>query len=132
MKMIKSLQHDAKATFDFVDLAARSIHNVRYIKAVLWLYGCGIAEDLVPPNAHVTRFLHECGYKGFGWSKEPVDDWQIFTPACQCMRDMAKKVETELKRPITAKQTQAAVWYLQTCRGLLPTNRKQRVWARSH
>ena len=127
VKMIKSLQHDAKATLDFVDLAARSIHNVRYIKAVLWLYGSGIAEDLVPPNAHVTRFLHECGYKGFGWSKEPVDDWQIFTPACHCMRDVAKQVGTELKQPITAKQAQAAVWYLQTCRGLLPTNRKNQL-----
>lgn len=107
-----------------LDLAARSIHNVRYIKGVLWLYGCGIAKDLVPPNAHITRFLHECGYQGFGWSKEPADDWQIFTPACNCMKDVAKKVGAELKWPITPKQAQAAVWYLQTCRGLLPTNRK--------
>lgn len=126
-KKIKSLQNDEKTTLDLVDLAARSIHNVRYIKGVLWLYGCGIAKDLVPPNPHVTRFLHECGYQGFGWSKEPADDWQIFTPACNCMRDVAKKVGAELKRPITPKQAQAAVWYLQTCRGLLPTNRKNQL-----
>lgn len=124
VKKIKSLQNNEKATLDLVDLVARSIHNVRYIKGVLWLYGCGIAKDLVPPNAHITRFLHECGYQGFGWSKEPADDWQIFTPACNCMKDVAKKVGAELKRPITPKQAQAAVWYLQTCRGLLPTNRK--------
>lgn len=127
VKKIKTLQNDAKATLDLVDLVARSIHNVRYIKGVLWLYGCGIAKDLVPPNAHVTRFLHECGYPGFGWSKEPADDWQIFTPACNCMRDVAKQVGAELKQPITSKQAQAAVWYLQTCRGLLPTNRKNQL-----
>jgi hypothetical protein len=117
---IKSLQNDAKGTLDLVDLTAREIHNVRYIKGVLWLYGCGIAGDIVPPNSHVTRFLDECGYPGFGWSRDPPDDWQIFTPACKCMRDVAQQVAVELKQPITPKQAQAAVWYLQTCRGLLP------------
>jgi hypothetical protein len=117
---IKSLQNDAKGTLDLVDLTAREIHNVRYIKGVLWLYGCGIARDLVPPNSHITRFLNECGYPGFGWSRDPPDDWQIFTPACKCMRDVAQQVATELKQPITSKQAQTAVWYLQTCRGLLP------------
>lgn len=117
---IKSLQNDAKGTLDLVDLTAREIHNVRYIKGVLWLYGCGIARDLVPPNSHITRFLNECGYSGFGWSRDPPDDWQIFTPACKCMRDVAQQVATELKQPITSKQAQTAVWYLQTCRGLLP------------
>ena len=117
---IKSLQNDAKGTLDLVDLTAREIHNVRYIKGVLWLYGCGIARDLVPPNSHITRFLNESGYPGFGWSRDPPDDWQIFTPACKCMRDVAQQVATELKRPITSKQAQTAVWYLQTCRGLLP------------
>ena len=117
---IKSLQNDAKGTLDLVDLTAREIHNVRYIKGVLWLYGCGIARDLVPPNSHITRFLNECGYPGFGWSRDPPDDWQIFTPACKYMRDVAQQVATELKQPITSKQAQTAVWYLQTCRGLLP------------
>lgn len=120
VQRIKNLQNDTGGTLDLVDLAAREIHNVRYIKGVLWLYGCGIAKDLVPPNSHVTRFLNECGYPGFGWSRDPPDDWQIFTPACNCMRDVAKQVEAELKQPITSKQAQAAVWYLQTCRGLLP------------
>ncbi len=101
-------------------MTAREIYNVRYIKGVLWRYGCGIARDLVPPNSHVTRFLNECGYPGFGWSRDPPDDWQIFTPACKCMRDVAQQVATELRQLITPKQAQTAVWYLQTCRGLLP------------
>lgn len=124
---IKNLQNGVKGTLDLVDRAARKIHKVRYIKGVLWLYGCGIAKDLVPPNAHVTRFLYECGYPGFGWSRDMPDDSQIFTPACNCMRDVAKQVEAELKQPITPKQAQAAVWYLQTCRGLLPRSYKKHL-----
>jgi hypothetical protein len=120
IQKIANLQNDPKGTLDLVDFAAREIHNVRYIKGVLWFYGCGIAKDLVPPNSHVTRFLHECGYPGFGWSREPLDDWQIFTPACKYMQDVAAKVSAELKKPITPKQAQAAAWYLQSCRGLLP------------
>jgi len=123
---IKSLQNDKKGTLDLVDFAAHEIYKVRYIKGVLWLYNCGIAKDLVPPNAHVVRFLDECGYPGFEWSKEMPEDWQMFTPACNKMCDVAKQVENELKREITPKQAQAAVWYLQTCRGLLPRGyRKQ-------
>jgi len=127
VQKVVSLQNDTKGTLNLVYLAAREIHNVRYIKGVLWLYGCGIAKDLVPPNSHVTRFLHECGYPGFGWSRELPEDWQIFTPACNCMRDVAKHVSTELKQPITPKQAQAAVWYLQTCRGLLPPRYARRL-----
>ena len=127
VQKIKSLENDFKETLDLVDMAAREIHNVRYIKAVLWFYGCGIAKDLSPPNAHVTRFLDECGYPGFGWSRDMPDDWQVFTPACNCMRDVAKQVGAELKRPITPKQAQAAVWYLQTCRGLLPRGYRNRL-----
>lgn len=124
-QMIIDLQNDYSNTQEIVDLAARSIHNVRYVKAVLWLYSCGIAEDLVPPNNHVTRFLDECGYPGFGWSSEPADDSQVFTPACRYMRDVAAQVGIDLNRTVTPKQAQAAVWYLQTCRGLLTTNRKR-------
>jgi uncharacterized membrane protein (DUF2068 family) len=36
------------------------------------------------------------------------------------MRDVAQQVATELRQLITPKQAQTAVWYLQTCRGLLP------------
>lgn len=125
--MIVNLQNDYSQTLELVDLAARSIHNVRYVKAVLWLYSCGIAEDLVPPNNHVVRFLHECGYPGFGWSREPVDDWQIFTPACRYMREVARQVGVELDRNITPKQAQAAVWYLQTCRGLLHVSQRRQL-----
>ena len=60
VQIITNLQNDYSQTQELVDLAARSTHNVRYVKAVLWLYSCGIAEDLVPPNSYVTRFLHEC------------------------------------------------------------------------
>lgn len=126
VQKVVGLQNDTKGTLDLVDLAAREIHNVRYIKGVLWLYGCGIAKDIVPPNSHVTRFLHECGYP-VGWSREPPEDWQIFTPACNYMRDVAKHVSIELKQPITPKQAQAAVWYLQTCRGLLPPRYARRL-----
>lgn len=127
IQKIKSLQNNFKETLDLVDMAAREIHKVRYIKAVLWFYGCGIAKDLVPPNAHVTRFLRECGYPGFGWSRDMPNDWQVFTPACNCMRDVAKQVGAGLRRPITPKQAQAAVWYLQTCRGLLPRGYRNRL-----
>ncbi len=127
VQKIQSLQGDYRGTLDLVDAAAHQIHNVRYIKGVLWLYGCGIAKDLSPPNAHVTRFLNECGYPGFGWSRAPPEDWQIFTIVCNKMKDIAKQVETELNRPITPKQAQAAVWYLQTCRGFLPQDSKGRL-----
>lgn len=127
VQIIANLQNDYSQTQELVDLAARSIYNVRYVKAVLWFYSCGIAEDLVPPNSHVTRFLHECGYPGFGWSSEPVDDWQVFTPACRYMREVAQQVGTELKRRVTPKQAQAAVWYLQTCRGLLPAGHRKQL-----
>lgn len=127
VRKIKSLENNFQGTLDLVDIAARKIHRVRYIKAVLWFYGCGIAKDLVPPNAHVTRFLDECGYPGFGWSRDMPADWQVFTPACNCMRDVAKQVGAELKQPITPKQAQAAVWYLQTCRGLLPKGYKNQL-----
>ena len=120
VETIISLQDDYARTLDLVDLATRFIHKVGYVKGVLWFYSCGIARDLVPPNAHVTRFLYECGYPGFGWSREPVPDWQVFTPACNCMRDVARLVGTELNQTVTPKQAQLAVWYLQACRGLLP------------
>jgi hypothetical protein len=127
VQRIKSLQNGYQGTLDLVAAAAHEIHNVRYIKGVLWLYGCGIAKDLVPPNAHVTRFLDECGYTGFGWSRDVPEDWQIFAIVCNKMRDVAKQVGTELKRQITPKQAQAGVWYLQTCRGLLPRNYRRKL-----
>jgi hypothetical protein len=127
VQKIKSLENNYNETLDLVDMAARKIHNVRYIKAVLWFYGCGIAKDLVPPNAHVIRFLDECRYPGFGWSRDMPADWQVLTPACKCMRDVAKQVGAELERTITPKQAQAAVWYLQTCRGLLPRGYKNKL-----
>ena len=118
---IKSIRNDDKETKELVDYATREIYNVSYIKAVLWLYDCGIAYNLVPPNSHVKRFLAECGYSSFGWSKygEP-EDWQIFALVCNKMAEVAQQVSKQLNQPITAKQAQAAVWYLQTCRGLLP------------
>jgi hypothetical protein len=42
------------------------------------MYSCVIAYDLVPPNSRVRRFSNECGHLGFEWSREGVDDWQIF------------------------------------------------------
>jgi hypothetical protein len=43
------------------------------------------------------------------------------------MKDVAKKVGTELGRKISPKQAQLAVWYLQTSRGLLPSNWKNQL-----
>jgi len=121
VEKIKSIRNDDSRTKELVDYATREIYNVSYIKAVIWLYDCGIAYNLVPPNSHVKRFLAECGYPGFGWSRngEP-EDWQIFALACNKMSEVAMQVAAELNQHISAKQAQAAVWYLQTCRGLLP------------
>jgi hypothetical protein len=127
VQKIKSLENDYKGTLELVHLAARDIHKVRYIKGVLWFYGCGIAKELVPPNAHVTRFLNECGYPGFGWSREGQADSQILAPVCHYMQEVANQVGAKKKRTITPKQAQAAVWYLQTCRGLLPRGYKNRL-----
>lgn len=60
VQKIKSLQNDSKGSLDLAAAAADSIHNVRYIQAILWLYGCGTARDLAPPNDHVLNFLDEC------------------------------------------------------------------------
>ena len=54
--MIIDLQNDYSNTQEIVDLAARSVHNVTVCKGcTVALNSCGIAEDLVPPNNHVTR-----------------------------------------------------------------------------
>lgn len=124
---ITNLQNNYRGTLNLVDLAAREIFNFRYVKSVLWLYGCGIAEDIVPPNAHVTRFLDECGYPGFGWSRDLPSDWQVFAPACKYMREVANQVSLDLGVSVTPKQAQAAVWYLQACRGLFPTGYKSKL-----
>lgn len=124
-KKILDLQKDYDGTLDLVAITTKEVFNFRYIKSVLWLYGCGIAEDVVPPNAHVTRFLNECGYPGFGWSRSPSPDWQIFTPACNCMREIARKVSKELSFHISTKQAQASVWYFQSCKGLLHSRSKR-------
>jgi hypothetical protein len=128
VKLIKSIKDDNAKTNDIVDHASREIHNVSYIKAVLWLYSCGIAYKLVPPNAHIIRFLDECGYPGFEWSRDgyPVD-WQIYSIVCKKMEDVAQQVSVHLKSVVSPKQAQAAVWYLQTCRGLLPRNYVRRL-----
>jgi len=60
MEKIRSIRNDNNRTKELVDYATREIYNVSYIKAVLWLYDCGIAYNLVPPNSHVKRFLAEC------------------------------------------------------------------------
>jgi hypothetical protein len=123
---ITSLRNNKLATKELVDRLAHSVFDVRYIKGVLWLYSCGIAKDLVPPNSHVLKFLDECGYPGFAYSRDnPREDWDIFAPACNCMEDVAKQVSIELHQSVTPKQAQFAVWYLQTSRGLVDYRKKQ-------
>lgn len=124
---IRSIQNDNDATNELVVCAAKEIYNVSYIKAVLWLYDCGIAYNIVPPNSHIKRFLAECGYPGFGWSRDEPEDWQIYALANAKMSEVAQQVAVELGQPITPKQAQAAVWYLQTCRGLLSRKYARRL-----
>jgi len=131
VEMIRRIQNDSRQTKELVDYATREIHNVGYIKAVIWMYDCGIAYDVVPPNLHIRRFLAECGYPGFGWSEEETEDWQIFALACSRMGEVAQEVSSHLRQPITAKQAQAAVWYLQSCRGLLPRNYSRKLSPRA-
>jgi len=119
VQKIRQIRNSRDETITLVDYAAREIYNVGYTKAVLWLYDCGIADDLAPPNSQNQRFLAECGYSGFGWSRHGVaETWQIFAPLCQRMREVADIVSRELKKQITAKQAQLAAWYLESCRGL--------------
>jgi hypothetical protein len=47
------------------------------------------------------------------------------------MREVAGEVSRHLSQTITAKQAQAAVWYLQSCRGLLPRNYSGRLSPRT-
>jgi hypothetical protein len=119
---IRRIRNNRDETINLVDYAAREIHNVGYTKAVLWLYDCGIADDLAPPNAQIRRFLTGCGYSGFGWSRGygVPEDPVIFAPLCQRMREVAEIVSRQLKRKkaVTAKQVQSAAWYLESCRGL--------------
>ena len=78
---IRSIRNSDSGTRELVDYATREIYNVSYIKAVLWLYDCGIAYNLVPPNSHIKRFLADCGYRRFDWSRDQPEDWQIFALA---------------------------------------------------
>lgn len=127
VEKIENIRNDDSSTKELVDHATREIYNVSYVKAVLWLYDCGIAYNLVPPNSHVRRFLADCGYPRFGWSRDQPEDWEIFALACDKMSNVAQQVAAELGRPITSKQAQAAVWYLQTCRGLLSRKYARRL-----
>lgn len=110
---IKQIHDDYDKTIDIVDRATREIYNVGYTKAVLWLYNCGIANDLAPPNHQNRRFLKECGL-GVG----DDEDRMIFAPLCNNMRKVAKIVSKQLNKTVTAKQTQLAAWYLESCGGL--------------
>jgi len=120
VKEILRIEDDTKETGDLVDLASREIHNVSYVKAVLWLYGCGIARELVPPNAHVINFLRQYGYLSSAWTGyDKPPDWQIFSVCCEKMCNVSQQVSIELGEKVTPKQAQSGVWYLQTCKGLL-------------
>lgn len=120
MNEVLRIENDLRETENLVDLARREIFNVSYVKAVLWLYGCGIARELVPPNAHVLNFLRQHGYLGHAWEGyDRPPDWQIFSVVRDRIQEVARQVSSELGEQITPKQAQAAVWYLQTCKGLL-------------
>jgi hypothetical protein len=123
--LIASLQNDKKRTSNLV-ADFTTVFGVGYVKGVLWLYSCGIAKDIVPPNGHIKNFLRTCGYPEFKWSNDPdrYSDWQVFALANKCMDDVASTVSTEIGQLISPKQAQFAAWYLQTCKGLLPRGNK--------
>ena len=125
---ILDIENDLAETNDLVDLASRSIFNVSFVKAVLWLYSCGIARELVPPNAHVINFLRQNGYLGSAWSGyDRPPDWQIYSILCDRMRDVSNQVSIELGERVTPKQAQSGVWYLQTCKSLLSSHYSGRL-----
>ena len=59
-----------------------------------------------------------------------AEDWQIFAPLCKSMREVADIVSKRLNKPITARQTQLAAWYLESCRGLPGMVRRRRLTPR--
>jgi len=125
VRKIYQLERDSTETKNLVYSASKNIHNVALTKAVLWLYGCGIAHELVPPNTHIVSFLNQYKYIDVGWdSNSWPPDWQLFAECCNEMTSIAGLVALDLDRPVSAKQAQAAVWYLQTCRGLISRNNR--------
>jgi len=119
IKKILDIENDLAETNDLIDSASRSVFNVSYVKAVLWLYSCGIARELVPPNAHVINFLKQSGYLGSTWSGyDRPPDWQIYSVLCDRMRNVSNQVSIELGERVTLKQAQSGIWYLQTCKSL--------------
>lgn len=117
---IHQLMGDTSETENLAYSASKNIYNVALTKAVLWLYGCGIAQDLVPPNTHVVGFLNQYSCIDLGWdsSKWPPD-WQLFSICRNKVNEISITVARDLGKDVSSKQVQASIWYLQTCRGLL-------------
>lgn len=128
VRKIHLLGNDSTETKNLVYSASKNIHNVALTKAVLWLYGCGIAQELVPPNTHIIGFLNQYGFINVGWdSNSWPPDWQLFAESCDKMTTIAHTVSSTIDRSVTAKQAQAAVWYLQTCRGFISRNNRGKM-----
>jgi len=47
------------------------------------------------------------------------------------LNTVAQEASRQLGKPVTPKQAQAAVWYLQSCRGLLPRNHRRSLSPRT-
>ncbi|MHA1972655.1 MAG: hypothetical protein ACTSW1_06675 [Candidatus Hodarchaeales archaeon] len=125
---IKSLENNVQSTENLAYLASKEIHNVALTKAVLWLYGCGIAKDLVPPNTHVVNFLNQYSDLGLGWdSSSWPPDWQLFSICRSKVGAMSNSISNDLGKRISPKQVQSAIWYLQTCRGLCGRNNRGKL-----
>jgi len=128
MKKIFDIENNLAETNDLVDSASRSVFNVSYVKAVLWLYSCGIARELAPPNAPVINFLRQNEYLGSAWSgHDRAPDWQIYSVLCDRMRDVSNQVSIELGERVTPKQAQSGIWYLQTCKSLVSSHYSGRL-----
>jgi hypothetical protein len=120
VKKIKELENNKKATDNLVVDACNTIHNVSYVKSVLWMYGCGIARQAVPPNSHIKKFLGQYGFLSSAWTEgDDFADWEIYSICNQKMQQVASLVSDDLGKEISPKQAQSSVWYLQSCRGLI-------------
>ncbi len=123
VRRIHRLENDISNTENLVYAASKKIHNVALTKAVIWLYGCGIARDLVPPNTHVVRFLNQYCDLGLDWNsnKWPPRE-HLFSRCRNKVGNISNEISPVLNQQASNKQVQSAIWYLQTCKGLITNN----------
>lgn len=124
---VEDLKFDRDQQIKLVVLASQNVHNVGLIKSVLWFYNCGIAKRLAPPNSHVKGFLKDCNVSlSFNdLTEEEIEVLGgknrargILYSVSDKMEEVTQKVESNLSKPLTVREVQSAVWFLQTCKKL--------------